>query len=138
MTFVAQGMLTDGERFARRQLAISRGGFKRSAAAEVAGADLSLLVALVNKPWLSDERKTDRYQIHELLRQYGTRKLKTALEQVVRSRHSSYFCAYLKEWDADRFGVRRARLWASSSSGRKQSHLGRICSRELNRLSSRD
>lgn len=100
--------LSAQQKRAFQELTVFRGGFGRSAALEVAGADLSLLVAMVNKSWLSYERKNDRYHIHELLRQYGNSKLKTdtSLEHAVGNRHSAFFCGYLKEREADWFSAR--------------------------------
>jgi predicted ATPase len=88
---------------------VFRGGFKRQAALEIAGATLPLLVTLVNKSWLSYDREKDRYNIHELLRQYGASQLASDIirECRVRDRHSAYFCGYLKEREADWIGPRQ-------------------------------
>jgi predicted ATPase/DNA-binding CsgD family transcriptional regulator len=92
-----------------QELTVFRGGFTRTAALEVAGATLPLLVTLVNKSWLSYDRQKDRFHIHELLRQYGAAKLSTdpAHELDIRERHSANFCAYLQEREADWFGPRQ-------------------------------
>ena len=148
--------LTDEQKSAFQGLAIFRGGFTRSAALEVADANLAELVALVNKSWLSYERKNDRYQIHELLRQYGMSKLKveTALEQAMRARHSAYFCGFLKERETDWFGAKQqeataevrveieniqsAWRWAAGQADARMlvkasKSLGRFYSREMRR-----
>ncbi|MDX1616322.1 MAG: BTAD domain-containing putative transcriptional regulator, partial [Candidatus Promineifilaceae bacterium] len=106
---VSWNRLSPEQRRACQQLTVFRGGCTRAAAVEVAGATLPLLVALVNKSWLSYDRKNDRYHIHELLRQYGSGKLKSdsALELAVRNRHSAYFCGFLKERESDWFRARQ-------------------------------
>ncbi len=67
-------LLTADERAVFARLAVFRGGFRRKAAAEVAGATLEVLSSLVDKSFL---RRTSegRYQVHELLRQYGEARL---------------------------------------------------------------
>jgi ATP/maltotriose-dependent transcriptional regulator MalT len=70
---------------------------------------LPLLVTLVNKSWLSYDREGDRYDVHELLRQYGAGKLSSdsTHAQEVHERYDAYFCSYLKEREADWFGARQ-------------------------------
>lgn len=58
------------ERRGYARLSVFKGGFQRQAAEQVAGASLSILTALVDKSLLRWELE-DRYQIHELLRQYA-------------------------------------------------------------------
>jgi tetratricopeptide (TPR) repeat protein len=98
--------LTTDQQRAFQELTIFRGGFTRAAALEITGATLPLLVTLANKSWLSYERQRDRYQIHELMRQYGASKLSSdpVHKTEVRKRHSTYFCAYLQEREADWYG----------------------------------
>jgi tetratricopeptide (TPR) repeat protein len=90
-------------------LTVFRGGFTRTAAQEVAGATLPLLVTLANKSWLTYDRQEDRYHVHELLRQYGAAKLGDdfAHEQEAQERHSAHFCSFLQEREADWFGPRQ-------------------------------
>ncbi len=101
--------LTAEQKRAFQELTVFRGGFTKTAAVEVAGATLPLLVALTNKSWLSYDRQKDRYYIHELLRQYGADKLSTdpAHEEEVREKHSAYFCGYLQAREADWHGPRQ-------------------------------
>ena len=101
--------LTSEQKLAFQELTVFRGGFTRSAAAEVAGATLPLLVTLVNKSWISYDREKDRYNIHELLRQYGAVWLSAdpAHKDAVRDRHSAYFCGYLQKREADWYGPRQ-------------------------------
>ena len=94
------------EAFAR--LATFRGGFTRQAAREIAGADLRSLLALVRKSFLVAGRR-DRYEIHELLRQYGEQQLE-GLDQAeqVRDAHSAYYLRFLGQREADVKGQRQA------------------------------
>ncbi|MFN2131688.1 MAG: tetratricopeptide repeat protein, partial [Anaerolineae bacterium] len=98
---VSWGMLGETEREAFAALSVFRGGCTREAAEAVAGAGLSILRALVRKSFLTrDER--GRYQVHELLRQYGEDKLRERPEEWERvlDRH----CAYYARWmDQQRF-----------------------------------
>ena len=67
-------LLSRSEQDAACKLSIFRGGFDRDAASSVAGADLSVVATLVDHAFL--ERISDnRYQIHELLRQFLRDKL---------------------------------------------------------------
>jgi predicted ATPase len=84
-------LLSAEEQRVFRGLAVFRGGFSREAAGELAGASLPVLAALVDKSLL---RRNDsgRYELHELLRQYGAEKLDEAGEtDPVRSRHLALF-----------------------------------------------
>ncbi|MCE7985202.1 MAG: hypothetical protein DYG89_28860 [Caldilinea sp. CFX5] len=101
-------LLTAHERSLLRQFAVFRGGCTRAAAAAVTGATLTDLAALVDKSWLR-LRADERYEMHELVRQYCEEKL--AEEQLasealavdgetgdqVRSRHGAYFADYLAD-----------------------------------------
>lgn len=62
-------LLTPAEQTALARLSIFRGGFTREAAAYVAGTDLALLAALIQKSLL--QRVGERYMLHELTRQYA-------------------------------------------------------------------
>lgn len=88
------------------KLCIFQGGFRRDAVREVAGATLPLLVTLVNASWLRYEREQDRYQMHELLRQFGASRLQEEpeVEQAVRDRHAAYFCTLLQKRERDWHG----------------------------------
>lgn len=92
-------LLTVRERSLLRQLAIFRQGCTRSAAIAVSGATLADLAGLVDSSWLR-LRADERYEMHELTRQYCAEKLLS--EHVtsdgetadrVHSRHCAYFAA---------------------------------------------
>src|SRR5262249_10299794 len=67
-------LLTLEERQALQRLSVFRGGFTREAAAQVAGASLGGLSALVTKSLLHRTIQ-GRYDVHELVRQYIGRQL---------------------------------------------------------------
>ena len=70
-------LLSEQDQQVLAALAVLRGGFTHVAANAVAGASLRQLRTLVEKSWL--HRTTEnRYEIHELLRQYAAEKLEQA------------------------------------------------------------
>lgn len=89
-------MLAPGERAVFQRLSIFRGGFDRVAASHVAGASLSTLSALVDKSLLR-WHPSGRYEIHELLRQFGEAELALSPQTIaqVRRQHSSYYAGFL-------------------------------------------
>ena len=85
------------------QLSIFQGGFIRDAAQAVTGTTYRDLAQLVAKSLLQYDRASERYQFHELLRQFGVEKLAEDGEEemVVRDRHSAHYCAFLQQqWKA--------------------------------------
>jgi tetratricopeptide (TPR) repeat protein len=78
------------------RVAVFRGGFTREAAQAVAEADRRTLLTLVNKSFLSVGAR-HRYEVHELLRQYGEQHLKRSGQAAARrDRHLAY-CVGLAE-----------------------------------------
>ena len=63
------------------RLSIFRAGFSLPAAQAVAGADLPMLLALVNKSLLERDPASGRYSLHNLLGQYAAEKLAAAGEE---------------------------------------------------------
>jgi Predicted ATPase len=131
--------LDEKERDIFSKLSVFRGGFTREAAQAVAGADLRHLGRLVNKSFLQYVQAADRYQVHELMRQYGAEKLADA--DSVRTRHLEFFAAFAEKADAGTFGsepeiwvkrlladmdnFRTAMDWAvESDQGQAGMHLG--------------
>jgi len=93
---VSWSLLSEMERDAFAALSVFRGGCTREAAQVVAGADLEILRALVRKSFLTRD-EDGRYQVHELLRQYGADKLRQepgAWERVC-DRHCTYYAEYV-------------------------------------------
>ena len=84
------------------QFAVFRGGFTRQAAQTITGASLHSLSKLVNKSLLQYDQARQRYQIHELLRQYLVERLEQddTQENNVRSAHSTYYLNALAEREA--------------------------------------
>jgi len=79
-----------------RKLAIFRGGFTRQAAQDVAGASLNALASLVDKSLLR-HTPWDRYEMHELLRQYAEERLAAVPREsaLIRDRHSQHYLRLL-------------------------------------------
>jgi len=97
-------LLSEAQRQVLCKLSIFRGGFDRTAAREVAGADLMLLSDFTC--WSLLRRGAQgRYEIHELLRQYAEEKLqdRDGLEEQVHERYSQYYVAFLVEHVVDIF-----------------------------------
>jgi predicted ATPase/DNA-binding SARP family transcriptional activator len=84
-----------------RQLSVFRGGFRREAAAQIAGGSLRTLAGLVDKS-LVGLTPGGRYHLHELLRQFSAEKLKAAPPEqaATHERHSAYFLTFLQEREA--------------------------------------
>jgi predicted ATPase/predicted Ser/Thr protein kinase len=90
--------LTERERQIFQELSVFRGGFTRDAAQQVSGASLRELRALMNKSLLQ-RNPGGRYDIHELLRQYGAQQLAGVPGELeaARNQHSAYFADYLHQ-----------------------------------------
>jgi len=86
-------VLTPPEQGVLARLSIFQGGFTREAAEQVAQATLPLLSALVDKS-LVHWNRSSRYDLHELIRQYGKERLIKAGEiDDARCRHFEFFLA---------------------------------------------
>lgn len=90
------------------KMAVFRGGFSRAAAAAITGVTLRQLAALVNKSLVHYQPGQDRYQLHELLRQYCTERLVQfpVLDHAARDAHAAYYCDFVTERQ-DRLKARR-------------------------------
>jgi predicted ATPase len=95
-------LLSEPERAVFKKLSVFRGGFRRQAAKQVAGASLSALAALVNKSLLRVV-SPGRYDMLEPLKQYTAGKLaETPTEnEQVQNRHCDYYASFLKQWEND-------------------------------------
>lgn len=85
-------LMSDDEREVFQKLSLFRGGFTREAAQAVTGTSLQTLAALVDKS-LIRLRETGRYDVHELMRQYGAEHLEAVNQTTVV--HRAYFNYYL-------------------------------------------
>ncbi|MCB0222273.1 MAG: tetratricopeptide repeat protein [Anaerolineae bacterium] len=85
------------------QLSIFRGGFTRQAAQKITGASLRMLTKLADKSLLQFDKQRGRYQIHEMLRQYGAEQLITTVidKVIIWDRYSAYYCAALHKLQPD-------------------------------------
>ena len=90
--------LSQSERNLFAKLSVFRGGFTLEAAKRVAQATLPTLTTLASKFLLRYSQEEQRYNMHELLRQYGMEKLAeySATEAKVRAAHSRYYCELLR------------------------------------------
>jgi serine/threonine protein kinase len=86
------------EQNAFMKLTVFRGGFIREAAQTIAGANLRLLMSLVNKAVLRRNTDDGRYVIHGLLRQYATEHLdESGLSEATKIDHAHYYANLLKD-----------------------------------------
>jgi predicted ATPase/DNA-binding SARP family transcriptional activator len=94
-------LLADQEQWVLQRLSIFRGGFDRTAAEQVAGATFPLLVNLAEKS-LIQVAPGERYQIHELLRQFAEEKLAEQPQAPVEVQelHCTYFLNFLRQQEA--------------------------------------
>ena len=94
-------LLSDKERCVYRKLSVFWGGFSRQSAEEVVGASATLLSALVDKSLLR-WTAPDRYQIHELLRQYAADKLSKNPEDklLVKAKHCEHYATFLQRQES--------------------------------------
>jgi len=103
-------LLTQVEQRVFQQLSVFRGGFTREAAQAVTGASLPVLVGLVHKAFLY-RTPTERFEVHELLRQFAHEQLSRAHElEVTQQRHTNYFVG-LAEEAARHFSTSRLGTW---------------------------
>lgn len=88
-------MLSNQEQDTFMKLAIFNSGFNLDAAKSIASANVLILSGLVEKSFLR-RTDSDRYQIHELMRQYGLEKLETStLYAQTQGLHCEYFLQLL-------------------------------------------
>ncbi len=93
--------LTPTEQDTLARLSVFKGGVTPEAAQEVVQASPTILQSLVDKS-LVRFLPAGRYDVHELLRQYGQEKLADlAQARLVRDRHSQYFATFLQEQEGD-------------------------------------
>jgi predicted ATPase/DNA-binding CsgD family transcriptional regulator len=97
-------LLSGDEQAALMKLSVFRGGFDREAAERVAGASLPLLAGLADKSLLR-MNATERYDLHELLRQYAADKLLDAGMMITAvQQHLDYFLNLAERAEVNQFG----------------------------------
>jgi predicted ATPase/Tfp pilus assembly protein PilF len=91
-------LLTPQEQEAFRKLSVFKGGFRREAASEVAGATIPMLASLVDKSLLR-VAPDGRYDFHPLLYQFTSEKLTTHLDEKkeVEVKHGEYFVRLMEQ-----------------------------------------
>lgn len=102
-------LLTPGEQQVAARLAVLRGSFDRAAAQAIAGATLPQLAALVDKSLIrvggaeaGGVTGAQRYDIHELLRQYLYDQLQAAGEELAsKRRHAEFYTQLAERIDPD-------------------------------------
>ena len=100
-------LLSPEEQRVAARLAVLRGDFDRLAAQAIAGATLPQLAALVDKSFVrvvgqeaGSASSPQRYNVHELLRQYLFDKLQAAGEELaIKRRHAEFFTALVERID---------------------------------------
>ena len=98
--------LSSAEQNLFAQLSIFRGGFTPGAARQIMQAASPTLTSLVNKSLLGYSQEEKRYNLHELLRQYGAEKVaqNAVVAAKVRAVHSRYYCDFLHKQEKSIFG----------------------------------
>ncbi|MBZ0298947.1 MAG: LuxR C-terminal-related transcriptional regulator [Anaerolineae bacterium] len=97
------------------KLSVFQGGFTYEAAEQVAGASPGTMAALVDQS-LVRRHRSGRYDLHELVRQYGAEQLEhTGQTEAVRNAHSAYFAHLMLECGIDIKG--RAQLAGLNAVG---------------------
>jgi signal transduction histidine kinase/predicted ATPase len=95
-------LLTEFEQQVLQKMSVFRGGFGREAAREITGATINSLLSLVDKSLLQHDTN-ERYQIHELLRQFAEEKLSENPQSVKQTHdlHCTYYADFLYESKAE-------------------------------------
>jgi len=91
-------LISPREQLTLANLSVFRGGFDRSAAAEIAGSQLADLTALIGHS-LVQRLTAGRYDLHQLLREFAAQKLSLDPSHMsaVQDRHSRYYLAALSD-----------------------------------------
>lgn len=101
-------LLSANEQQVLTRLSVFRGDFDWETAVNVTGATMPVLASLIEK-CLVQRKPEGRYQLHELVQQYGAEKLATTPEEAhaVQDRLSAYYCAWLGTREALLHSARR-------------------------------
>ncbi|MDY6876581.1 MAG: tetratricopeptide repeat protein [Chloroflexota bacterium] len=105
-------LLSETERCLFTRLSVFRGGFRQEAAILVAGASPLTLSALLDKS-LIRRVSPDRYDMHELLRQYAAQKLATdpQRQEETQMQYARYFAAFLEQREEQLRGTQQKRAF---------------------------
>ena len=90
-------LLNDDERTLLMKLSVFQGGFTRQAATAATGTSLSLLSSLVDKSLLRYSKNADRYDLHELIRQYAFTQLQShpSDEEQASERYAEHYANWI-------------------------------------------
>ena len=90
-------LLTDEERTILKKLSVFQGSFTREAAVSVVETNLSVLSSLVEKSLLRFSRSGDRYDLHEVIRQYAFAQLQSNSddEKQASEKHALYYANWV-------------------------------------------
>lgn len=95
------GLMKEDEREVFQKLSVFRGGWTREAAQEVAGASLQMLAGLIDQS-LVRLTASGRYEMHELLRQYGAEQLAADNQtETIQRAYSAYYLDLLHRLERD-------------------------------------
>jgi predicted ATPase/DNA-binding SARP family transcriptional activator len=112
-------LLVQRERELFQALSVFRGSFDKRAARQIVGASAHELQALLEKSFihrlptpstlLGIGRTEERYEVHELLRQYASEKLDATpiASEAMHDRHCAYYTAALQRWGEDLKGAQQ-------------------------------
>lgn len=85
-------MLSEAEQDALAKLSVFRGGFTRMAGQTVTGASLRTLTALADKSLVQWRPAIERYEVHELIRQFAGQMLEAMQQaEAIQDAHSAYY-----------------------------------------------
>lgn len=95
-------LLGQEERTALMRLSVFEGGFTREAAISTMGTSLAMLSSLVDKSLLRHSRNPDRYDLHELIRQYTLVQLQSnpAEEQQAAEKYAVHYANWVAALEA--------------------------------------
>ncbi|MEZ4866004.1 MAG: BTAD domain-containing putative transcriptional regulator [Caldilineaceae bacterium] len=105
-------MLSAHEQAVLQRLSIFRGSFDRTAAAKVATASLHDMATLVEKSLvrLRKGARGERYDLHELLRQFAAAKLTATLRRETQQRYVAYFVDLVED-QCNAIGANEPQQW---------------------------
>lgn len=110
-------LLSEPEKEVFRRLSVFRGGFRREAAQEVAGACLEEIASLLNKSMVKRVGE-ERYDLHELVRQYSAAQLESDTQELeqTRERYIRYYAGLLERWQKPLRSPRQSEILGEMSA----------------------
>ena len=101
-------LLSDEEQSVLSRLSVFHGGFSLEAAQQIAGATVFTLSNLVTKSLIRRSGK-ERYDLHELLRQYAKSKAQTDRDdyEAIEVRHSAYYLKFVRRLEQPLIGPKQ-------------------------------